>query len=308
MVGDNGSLRLESRPSSPQCTLGVRQFAQVNGWAASFVQLVPLHHTVVRRSRGQEEVSKTLATISTLPYKCLMSSKEQNMTSKRGQASEEPAHSYDHDKFINESGTEKFGLISKNRSFIKDKGFHHLDDFFHKTIPNKGWWELCQPPNSVATSVIQEFYANLASHVLKKVRVRGVLVDFSAKSINRYYNLESVTPEAFDRLHEQPNYLEVLTMLTNGHDEWKLNNKGHAVHFKAKHLAYIPKVLNHFITSCLIPKINVCEVTAKRALLNYAIIEDIPFDVGQVIEDVILYNKDAKMNLGYPFLIYSLCK
>ena len=47
---------------------------------------------------------------------------------------------------------------------------------------------------------------------------------------------------------------------------------------------------------------------AKHAFLNYAIIEDIPFDVGQVIENDILYNKDAKMNLGHLFLIYGLCK
>ena len=80
------------------------------------------------------------------------------------------------------------------------------------------------------------------------------------------------------------------------------------MHFKAKHLAYIPKVWHHFITSRLIPTINVCEVTTKKALLSYAIIQDIPFDVEQVIEDAILYNKDAKMNLGHPFLIYSLCK
>ena len=51
--------------------------------------------------------------------------------------------------------------------------------------------------------------------------------------------------------------------------------------------------------SRLILTMNVCEVTAKRALLNYAIIQDIPFDVGQVIEDAILHNRDAKMNLGY---------
>ena len=125
-----------------------------------------------------------------------------------------------------------------------------------------------------------------------------VLVDFSVKSINRYYNLESVNPEAYDRLHEHPNYPEVLRMLTNGH----------AVYFKAKHLAYIPKIWHHFIISHLIPMTNVCEVTAKRALLNYAIIQDIPFDVRQVIEDAILYNKDAKMNLRHPFLFYSLCK
>ena len=80
------------------------------------------------------------------------------------------------------------------------------------------------------------------------------------------------------------------------------------MHFKAKHLAYIPKVWHHFITSRLIPTTNVCEVTAKRALLNFVIIQDIPFDVGQVIEDTILYNRDAKMNLGHPFLIFGLCK
>ena len=51
-----------------------------------------------------------------------------------------------------------------------------------------------------------------------------------------------------------------------------------------------------------------CEVIAKRTLLNYVIIQDIPFDVGHFIEDAILYKKDAKMNLGHPFLIYGLCK
>ena len=125
-------------------------------------------------------------------------------------------HSYDHDKFINESAVEKFDLISKNRSFIKEKGFHHPNDFFRKTIANKGWRALCQPLSPAVTSVVREFYTNLASHVLKKVRVHGVLVDFSAKSINWYYNLELVNLETFDRLYEQPNYPEVLKMLTNG--------------------------------------------------------------------------------------------
>ena len=222
---------------------------------------------------------KTLATSSSRPYKCPMSSKNKKMSVKKGRASEEPKHSYDHDKFVNESVAKKFSLISKNRSFIKKKGFHHPDDFFRKTIANKGWRALCQPPSPAATSVVREFDANLASHVLKMVWVRGVLVDLGAKSINRYYNLEPVNPKAFDRLHEQPNYPEVLRMLTNGHGEWKFNSEGHAVHFKVKHLAYIPKVWHHFITSRLIPTTNVCEVTAKPALLNYTIIQDVPLDV-----------------------------
>ena len=134
------------------------------------------------------------------------------------------------------------------------------------------------------------------------------MVNFSVESINSYYSLDHVPSEPFDRLYERPDYPEVIRVLTNGQGEWKINSEGHAVHFKAKHLAFIPKVWHHFITSRLIPTTNVCEVTAKRALLKNAIIQDIPFDVGQVIEDAILHNRDAKMNLGHPFLIFGLCK
>ena len=67
-----------------------------------------------------------------------MSSKKKKLSSKRSRGSEEPTHDYDHEKFVNVSVAEKFGLISKNRSFIKEKGFHHPNDFFRKTIANKG--------------------------------------------------------------------------------------------------------------------------------------------------------------------------
>ena len=237
-----------------------------------------------------------------------MSCKRKKLPAKWSRPSEDPTPTYDVTRFVNASAADRFGTICKNRSFIKEKGFHHPDDFFRKTIVAKGWRALCQRPHPAAMSVVQEFYANLASHVLKKVRVRGVLVDFSAVSINSFYSLEHVPSEAFDRIHEHPDYPEVILVLTNGRGEWKINSAGHAVNFKAKHLAFIPKVWHHFITSRLIPKTNVCEVTAKRALLNYAILQDIPFDVGQVIEDAILHNRDAKMNLGHPFLIFGLCK
>ena len=70
------------------------------------------------------------------PIKCSMSSKKQKLSSKRSQASEEPTHDYDHEKIVNESAAKRFGLILKNRSFIKEKGFQHPDDFFRKTIAN----------------------------------------------------------------------------------------------------------------------------------------------------------------------------
>ena len=209
-----------------------------------------------------------------------MSLKRQKLSQKKSRRVEEQLEEYDGTKFVNVGAIEKFTLISKNHSFVKEKRFHHPEYFFRKTIANKGWRALCQPLKVAAAIVVREFYANLAAHVVKKVRVRGVLVDFSARSINEFYQLELVDDKAYNRIQEDPNYPEVLRLLTNGQGEWKINSEGHAIHFKANHLAYIPIVWHHFITSRLIPTTNVCEVTAKRALLNYAIFQDIPFDVG----------------------------
>ena len=135
-----------------------------------------------------------------------MSGKRQKLPAKQSRPSEAPTPTYDVTRFVNASSADRFGTICKNRSFIKEKGFHHPDDFFRKTIAAKGWRALCQPPHPAAMSVVREFYANLASHVLKKVQVRDVLVDFSAESINCFYSLEYVPSEAFDRLHEHPDY------------------------------------------------------------------------------------------------------
>ena len=86
---------------------------------------------------------------------------------------DEPQEGFDRSRFVNVAAAEKFDFISKNRSFIKEKGFHHPDDCFRKTIMNKGWKVLCQPPRPAATMVVREFFANLAAHALKNARVAG---------------------------------------------------------------------------------------------------------------------------------------
>ena len=73
----------------------------------------------------------------------LMSGKRQKLPTKWGRPSEDATPNYDVSLFINEGPADRFGTICKNRSFIKEKGFHHPDDFFGKTIAAKGWQALC---------------------------------------------------------------------------------------------------------------------------------------------------------------------
>ena len=100
----------------------------------------------------------------------------------------------------------------------------------------------------------------------------------------------------------------MIRMVTNGQDEWKINSEGHAVNFKAKFLTYVPSVWHHFLISCILPTINVCEVTKERALLNYAILQNIKFDIGKIIGEAISSKGEGRMNLGYTFLIFQLFK
>ena len=74
-------------------------------------------------SRCSSEIEYEPRCLSPLDLsKGLMASKKQKLGSKRNQKIEGPSH----EKLFNESVAKKFDLISTNRSFIKEKGFHHL--------------------------------------------------------------------------------------------------------------------------------------------------------------------------------------
>ena len=114
-----------------------------------------------------------------------MSSKKQKLSSKSSRANEEPSPAYDHDKFVNESVASSLPIAPSLRR--RDSNFPTI--FSAKLYLGKGGVHYAKPRGRL---LVREFYAKLVAHVLKKVHVHGVLVDFSAKSINRYYNNELV--------------------------------------------------------------------------------------------------------------------
>ena len=68
------------------------------------------------------------------------------------------------------------------------------------------------------------------------------------------------------------------------------------------------KLWNHFIATKIILRGNISEVNKERDLYLYAIMEDIKFDVGEVIETYIWINTIEKHNLRHSALIFELCK
>ena len=92
----------------------------------------------------------------------------------------------------------RYTLTSRNRTFIKEKGFEHANDLFMKNIATKGWNELCKPPKPTTILVVMEFHANLVDQGLERVWVRGKWVPFDNDNINAFYNLPEVDNEAYE--------------------------------------------------------------------------------------------------------------
>ena len=96
-----------------------------------------------------------------------MSSKKQRVSKRTSNAP--PFEEYNHDMFITLETSKRYMMITRNKTFIKEKGFEHPKDFFKKDIVNKGRKELCRPPKLAIILVVREFYANLVDQALKRV-------------------------------------------------------------------------------------------------------------------------------------------
>ena len=104
-----------------------------------------------------------------------------------------------------------------------------------KNIVTKGWNELCKPPKPTTILVVMEFHANLVDQGLERVWVRGKWVPFDNDNINAFYNLPEVDNEAYENLRKEPNYFEIIELLTNNQEKWKINHEGQVVNFKANY-------------------------------------------------------------------------
>ncbi|PIN00193.1 hypothetical protein CDL12_27303 [Handroanthus impetiginosus] len=116
--------------------------------------------------------------------------------------------------------------------------------------------------------------------------VRGKNINFSARTINSLFSTLSIdTPgETLSRLNE-PIYFP-RTSLTFAADNWL-----------------------RFISARLLPSSHTSDVTRERAVMIYAILTDVPFDIGRFLHRSILKSAIGGLTMGlyHPSLITELC-
>ncbi|MED6190088.1 hypothetical protein PIB30_102328, partial [Stylosanthes scabra] len=236
---------------------------------------------------------------------------------------------YDDHLFLSLFNQNMFEEFARNKDIISEKGFELKDEEYpeiRNQIALRGWKRLASPRTKVKVLMIKEFFANAArtqeemdeeeQHPLKSF-VRGVEVDFSPANIKRVMRFKDNTPGAEKdyntRLHSNQMLEEVLRDLCILGATWKLGSgqPPQPIQLRRKELQPLARGWLELIIHNIHPSSNRSEVTMARAILIHSILEGEDVRVEELISARIAniaQNLKLKGKLGFPSLIYKLCK
>ncbi|MED6129168.1 hypothetical protein PIB30_105224 [Stylosanthes scabra] len=213
-------------------------------------------------------------------------------------------------------------IISETRFELKDGEYPQVQN----QITLRGWKRLTSPRRNVKMLMIREFFANAArtqselddhEHHPLKSYVRGVKVDFSPANIRRVMKFkdqtQGATTDYSTRLTTNQKLDEVLRELCIPEATWKLGTgqNPQPIQLRRKELQPLARGWLELIIHNIQPSSNRSEVTVARAILIHSILKGEDVRVEELISAKIVYmaqNLSLKGKLGFPSLIYKLCK
>ncbi|MED6177152.1 hypothetical protein PIB30_095274 [Stylosanthes scabra] len=230
---------------------------------------------------------------------------------------------YDTHRFLSLFNQNMFEEFARNKDIISEKGFE-LEDGEYPEIQHqislRGWKRLTSPRTKVKVLMIKEFFANAARtheehHPLTSF-VRDE-VDFSPANIKRVMKFKDNTPGAEidynTRLYANQMLEDVLRDLCIPRATWKLGTgqPPQPIQLRRKELQPLARGWLELIIHNIHPSSNRSEVTVARAILIHSILKGEDVRVEELISARlanIAQNLNLKGKLGFPSLIYKLCK
>ncbi|PIN01739.1 hypothetical protein CDL12_25750 [Handroanthus impetiginosus] len=120
--------------------------------------------------------------------------------------------------------------------------------------------------------------------------VRGKNVNFSARTINSLFDTPSIdTPgEMQEFLDDHPPLDTICDLICRENPQWTLSRLNEPIHFPRTTLTFAADNWLRFISARLLPSSHTSEVTRERAVMIYAILTDVPFDIGHFLHRSIM--------------------
>ncbi|MCD7462603.1 hypothetical protein HAX54_048890 [Datura stramonium] len=130
-----------------------------------------------------------------------------------------------------------------------------------------------------------------------QVKIRGQIIEFAPKALNRLLGTPNVDPQPFVDLVKKPPYRNIRHNLygPNSVAWWTCHQQlGYHVSLPYAHLSREARVWLKIVCACLVPGKHVTYVIRERVFLVYALMTGIPINVGVLIKNVL---KRAKLRI-----------
>ena len=181
---------------------------------------------------------------------------------------------------------------------------------FQEIIESKRWHLFYEHKALRFVDVVKEFYANMVGMKDKTIYVRGKWISFSREYIEQTYNIKEMkNGSKFKKLVKEPNFQEIVDLLTDGKGKWNTTRKNLHESIARGALTEQAKFWFYFLCLVMLPTKHLSTVREKEAVMLYAILKGYNFSVGKIIENSILsyYKGGYKGLVPHPALIIRLC-
>lgn len=198
----------------------------------------------------------------------------------------------------------------RKRALVAERGLDY-QSFGLNMFAERGWHQATVQPGKAAELIVREFYANAQFRERGyMVMVRGVMVCYSALTINNFFGIPLSEDGYFPLFNGVNRALldEIVQVLGIEGAEWR-NIDGAAV-LKERMLNRNSKAIHQFICGRMTPTGHKSEATLDRAVLNFAIQTGVPVNFGLAVHNAIAYVLKGLGTGGlvFPQLITELCR
>ncbi|PIN11733.1 hypothetical protein CDL12_15663 [Handroanthus impetiginosus] len=120
--------------------------------------------------------------------------------------------------------------------------------------------------------------------------VKGKNINFFARTVNSLFGTPSIdTPgEVQEFLEDHPPLDTICGLICRENPQWTLSRLNEPIHFPRTSLTFAADNWLRFVFARLLPSSHTSEVTRERAVMIYAILTDVPFDIGRFLHRSIL--------------------
>ncbi|PIN25278.1 hypothetical protein CDL12_01973 [Handroanthus impetiginosus] len=216
---------------------------------------------------------------------------------------------FDQHRFISQEAESYYNERLLGRAMVRERGIQGVD-----VIARRRQWDgFVNTPGVANKTVVREFYANLRFTDPQRhtVMVRGKNVNFSARTINSLFGTPSIdTPgEVQEFLEDHPPLDTICNLICRENPQWTLSHLNEPIHFPRTMLTFAADNWLRLVSARLLPSSYTSEVTRERVVMIYAILTDVPFDIGRFLHRSILKNAMGGLTMGlyHPSLITELC-